>query len=141
MESDSERAKRFKDLYRTLLTPVGLIVTVSAVFYVNIATVVKSFPFLEVYQMFIGFSVIALIVSSFLYAVAHTERERYRRRFSQGAFICMMSAAVWSSLFLVVPWAITSIPPEYKVAAVVYFTTAYLTVGLIFTVLFCMSRL
>ena len=141
LESDSERTRRFQDLYRTLLTPVGLIVTVSAVLYINIAGMLKSVPFLEFYQIFIGFAVLALIVSIFLYAVAHTDRERYRRRLSQGAFFCMMAAAIWSSLFLVAPWAITSIPNEYRLLAMQSFASAYLAIGLTFTVWFCWSKL
>jgi uncharacterized membrane protein YjjP (DUF1212 family) len=139
--SDSDRAKRFQDLYRTLLTPVALIVTLSGVFYVNLAALFGKPERLEFFQYVIGASIILLIASGFLDGVAQMYSKHYRRGFSRWAFGLMMFAAFVSSMALVPQLFSGWIPGEDRLVLTWAASIAYLVVGFIFTSGFCLSKL
>jgi hypothetical protein len=140
-ERGSEKARRFQGLYRSLLTPVGLIVTVSGVFYVNYGSFLNKESFLISYQLLVGGAVLLLLASVFLYAHAYIDSEKYHRRLSWWAFFCMMSAAFWSSTLLVVPIFSQLIPGENREPVVLVGFVLYMIIGLVFTVRFCQSKL
>jgi archaellum biogenesis protein FlaJ (TadC family) len=140
-EAQVEKRKRFHDLYSTLLTPVALIVTVSAVFYVNLAALFGKPERLAFYQLIIGLSVLLLMISAFLYSVARMDSEQYRRRFSQWAFGLMMFAAFLVSVGLVPQTVSGQIPSEDRTLLVFGAPLVYLVAGFIVTVWFCHSKL
>jgi hypothetical protein len=139
--SDSDRAKRFQDLYRTLLTPVALIVTLSGVFYVNLAALFGKPERLGFFQQVIGASIILLVASGFLYGVAQMDSERYRRGFSRWAFGLMMFAAFVSSVALVPQLFSGLIPGEDTLVLIWATPLAYLVFGFVVTTWFCLSKL
>lgn len=140
-EVQAEKAKRFYDVYGTLLTPVGLIVTLSAVFYVNLAALFGKPERLAFYQLVIGLSVLVLVISTFLYGVARMDSEHYRRRFSQWAFGLMMFAVFLASVGLV-PQSITElIPGQDRTLLVFGAPLVYLIAGSVVTAWFCQSKL
>ncbi len=138
---DPQRAERFRELYRTLLTPVGLIVTVSGVFYANLASFFGKESALVAYQLLIGSAVALLIASSFFYGYAHMDVQRYQRKRSQLAFGCMMVAAFVSSTALVAPLFSMFIPAEDRTLPSISVGLLYILVGLWQTNRFCKSRL
>ncbi len=139
--ADSQRANRFRELYRTLLTPVGLIVTVSGVFYANLASFFGKESPLVAYQLLIGSAVVLLIASSFFYGYAQLDAQRYQRKLSQLAFGCMMIAAFVSSTVLVAPLFSMLIPAEDRTPPSIIVGLLYILVGLWQTNRFCKSKL
>jgi drug/metabolite transporter (DMT)-like permease len=98
--------------------------------------------FLVAYQLLIGFSIIALLASGFLYGVAQTDLEKYRRRLSRWAFGCMMFAAFLSSLVLVPTlFSAMMIPGVSRDLPVMIAALTYLGIGLGITIWFCSSKL
>lgn len=140
-KSDHERAERFQDVYSTLLTPVALIITLSGVFLVNMAAFYHKESLLVMFQWFIGPSAVALALSSFLYAVARMDLERYRRKLNQCAFGLMMFSAFFSSALLVPQLASGLVPGEDRVWIAAMFVLGYLVLGLAGIVWFCKSKL
>ena len=130
---DSEKASRFRELYRTLLTPVGLIVIISSVFYANLGA-------MTTYYILISSALLLLIVSLFLYSYSHMEVQKYRRRISQLAYGCMMFASFVSSAILVAPLFSSMIPGEDRTLIVDIAVILYLLVGRGATAWFCRTR-
>jgi len=139
--SDTERAQRFQDIYSTLLTPIALIMTISAVFMVNMGAFYHKESFLVSFQLLLGISVVALIVSSFLYAVARMDLARYRRKLNQWAFGSMMFSAFLSSSLLVPELLSGFVPGEDRGLIAAIFVLGYFVSGLAGIVWFCISKL
>jgi len=140
-KSDHERAERFQGIYSTLLTPIALIMTISAVFLVNMASFYHKESFLVSFQWLLGPCVVALVFSSFLYAVARMDLEKYHRNLSRGAFGSMMFSAFLSSLLLVPELLSGLMPGEDRAWIAGLFVLGYLTLGLAGIVWFCISKL
>lgn len=140
-ESDRERAKRFADLYRTLLTPVGLVLTVSGVFYATLANITKNESVLASHQFLIGWAVILLMSSGFLYGAAHMDLVKYRRGLTRWAFRCMMYAAFLASVLLIPPLISGWILGEDRTFLVGSIAFVYVLVGVVITEWFCRSKL
>jgi hypothetical protein len=140
---NSGKTKQFQTLYRTLLTPIGLVVTVSGVFYANSASALKdhTVSFLTTYQVLIGSAVVILILSIFLYASAHMTVGQYRRGLSQWAFGTMMFAAFSSSSVLVAPLASMWIDFADRALLVSAVAIGYILIGVVMIFWFCRSKL
>jgi small-conductance mechanosensitive channel len=140
-KSDHERAERFQDVYSTLLTPIALIITISAVFLVNMASFYHKESFLVSFQWLLGPSAVALVVSSFLYALARMDPEKYHRKLNQWAFGFMMFSAFLSSVLLVPELVSWLVPGGDRALIAGLFALGYVLAGLVAIIWFCRSKL
>ena len=140
-EIEREQSRRFLEMYRTLLTPIALIVTVSGAFYTNLGSQTGKESPLVVYQLLIGLSVLLLIASAFLFGSAHMDPQRFHRRSNQSAFAFMMFAAFLSSSILVAPLASQGITGKDRALIVMIPFLGYLFIGVVWIAWFCRSRL
>ena len=130
-EDDSIARERFESLYRTLLTPVALIVTISGVSYVNAATTFGIHGIL-MYDVFVmGIAVIFLIFSALIYSAAHLDVKKYRRTAYEAAFFLLIFTPFLSSSLLVAQ-SVTIILGGASNSSVTFIAfSAYLTIGII----------
>ena len=130
-EGDLVARKRLESLYRTLLTPVALIVTVSGVSYVNAAIIFGIHGILEFYVVTMGMAVIFLTMSALAYSAGHLDVKKYRRDTYRAAFGLLVVSPFLSSSLLVAQ-SVTIILGGASNSSVTFIAfSAYLTIGII----------
>jgi hypothetical protein len=140
-ESQSTIRERFECLYRTLLTPVALIVTVSGAWYLNLAGLGMIGFTSEGYPVSIGGAVILLIASMFLYGFAYTDLKKYRENTSHLAFFFLIFSALMSSGGLIGNLVLLFLPPGMKTSLYWIAFLGYPVVGATLALWLCLSRL
>jgi hypothetical protein len=130
-EGDLVARKRLESLYRTLLTPVALVVTVSSVSYVNAATVFGIPEILGIYVVTTGAAVMFLFMSVLVYSAGHLDVKKCPKETYRAAFGLLVLSPCLSSSLLVAQFVSMVFVGDSSLTVVEIAFTTCLIVGIV----------